>query len=303
MIVGNYIGTKASGLEGRGNTSFGIYVSSGELNVIGGDTTGERNVISANGSHGIYLYSGDVMSNTVQGNYIGLDANGTGDLGNQGFGIGIGYGANHNTIGPNNFISCNDTDHVHLVGTGTTGNVVVGNHIGTDSNGANPGCDPTGGVVLEGAAQDNTLGPGNVLAFNYRGVVISGSDTEGNVITRNSIFSSDELGIDLVDGGNNDIDPPVILATTLGSVNISGTVSCPGWTVEVYANPDADGEGKTYLGSAIADASGVFTVTTGYLGGRYLTATTTNSSDGTSEFSEVFTSTIRNVLLPLILKQ
>ena len=302
VISGNYIGTDTSGLEELGNGDFGVYVNNRSLNVIGGDTAGERNVISANGNHGIYLYWSQTMSTTVLGNYIGLDANGTGDLGNYSFGVAIGYGAKDNTIGPNNFISCNSSGNVRLYFTGTTGNVVVGNYIGTDRNGANPPCSPDDGIEMEGGVQDTTIGPGNVLAYNFNGVIISGSDTERNLITQNSIYSSDELGIDLVDDGNNDIAAPVILATTLGSVNVSGT-ACASCTVEVFANPDMDGEGKYYQGSSTANGSGVFTITTGFLDGRYLTATATNSSDGTSEFSEVFTSTIRNVFLPLVLKQ
>ncbi|MGB5933398.1 MAG: right-handed parallel beta-helix repeat-containing protein, partial [Anaerolineae bacterium] len=46
-ISGNYIGTDASGSVDLGNGTRGVYIASGaQDNTIGGDTSGERNVIS-----------------------------------------------------------------------------------------------------------------------------------------------------------------------------------------------------------------------------------------------------------------
>jgi len=66
------------------------------------------------------------------------------------------------------------------------------------------------------------------------------------------------MGIDLMDGANGGIAAPVIVATTLGSVNIVGT-ACPNCTVEVLENSDTDGEGETYIGDITADTGGAFT--------------------------------------------
>jgi hypothetical protein len=80
--------------------------------------------------------------------------------------------------------------------------------------------------------------------------------------------------------------------------------ACAGCTVEVFENGDTDGEGETYIGDTTATSSGAFTVTVSYLTKPYLTATATDATDGTSEFSEVFTSTVTSdrVYLPIILK-
>ena len=86
-----------------------------------------------------------------------------------------------------------------------------------------------------------------------------------------------------------------------------GQDACAGCTVEVFENSDTDGEGETYVGSAIADSSGHFTVTVTYLTKPYLTATATDAR-GTSEFSEVFEATVPlappvgPVFLPIILR-
>ncbi|MCA9125378.1 MAG: hypothetical protein KDB11_34655, partial [Planctomycetales bacterium] len=50
-IVGNYIGTDVGGTVDLGNTGTGITVNGGSLNIIGGTTAAERNVISGNNSH------------------------------------------------------------------------------------------------------------------------------------------------------------------------------------------------------------------------------------------------------------
>ncbi|MFB0537255.1 MAG: hypothetical protein ACETWR_20015 [Anaerolineae bacterium] len=78
--------------------------------------------------------------------------------------------------------------------------------------------------------------------------------------------------------------------------------------MEVFENGDTDGEGETYVGDTTATASGDFTVTVSGLTQPYLTATATDATDGTSEFSEVFMATVPlapptgPVYLPIILK-
>ena len=163
------------------------------------------------------------------------------------------------------------------------------------------------GVEITDGAQNNTVGPGNVIAYNGDdGVAVDGSSAIGNTITQNSIFAND-MGIDLTDGANGGIAAPVIF-TTLGSVNIVGT-ACASCTVEVFENNDTDGEGENYVGDTTATASGAFTVTVSYLTQPYLTATATDAISGTSEFSEeVFTTTVplappvSPIYLPIILK-
>ncbi len=51
-VLGNYIGVDASGKIPLGNANFGVNISDGRENIIGGANPGERNVISSNGGDG-----------------------------------------------------------------------------------------------------------------------------------------------------------------------------------------------------------------------------------------------------------
>ena len=98
------------------------------------------------------------------------------------------------------------------------------------------------------------------------------------------------------------IAAPSIDAATLGSVSVVG-IACPGCTIELFENGDDDGEGETYIGDAVATASGAFTVTITWLTKAYLTATATDAISGTSGFSLPFATSLGRVFLPIVLGQ
>jgi CSLREA domain-containing protein len=307
-VSGNYIGTDESGTVPLGNGYEGVCIENAQNNTVGGDTDGERNVISGNVQRGVVIHGSDTTGNTISGNYIGTDKDGTLDRGNGWYGVVIYGGAQTNTIGGDtegerNVISGNNQGGIYISGSSTTTNTISGNYIGTDKDGTADLGNTFWGVRFDSGPQNNTLGPGNIIAHNgYDGVEVNGGSSISNTITQNSIFSN-TMGIDLVGGANGNIAAPVIVTTTQGSVNIVGT-ACAGCTVEVFENGDTDGEGETYIGDTTATTSGAFTVTVSYLTKPYLTATATDATDGTSEFSEVFTSTVTSgrVYLPIILK-
>ncbi|MBI5933203.1 MAG: CSLREA domain-containing protein [Chloroflexi bacterium] len=83
-IQGNYIGANAAGNAALGNQLTGVVVFMGGSNtLIGGPTSGARNVISGNRA-GIY-YTGSTT--TIQNNFIGTNAAGNAGLGNTQDGI------------------------------------------------------------------------------------------------------------------------------------------------------------------------------------------------------------------------
>jgi hypothetical protein len=99
LVQGNYIGTDKNGVADLGNAGYGVYVDRALDNTIGGTAAGARNVISGNDGDagvrvGIYATTGTL----VQGNYIGTDKNGTGALGNAGYGVEVND-TSDNTIG------------------------------------------------------------------------------------------------------------------------------------------------------------------------------------------------------------
>jgi len=210
--TGNYIGTDSTGTIGRANTGWGIYVWSGASgNTIGGDTAGERNVVSGN-VNGIGIQ--DSNGNTVKGNYVGVDQSGDNPLGNSGNGVYL-QNANTNTIGgPNpgegNVMSANGSVWpwrcgIELNGTSgpNTDNTIQGNYIGTDAVGEHDLGNRAYGVWLNRNNHDNNI-EGNVISGNDNyGIWIyetPGLTTTGNTVKGNYI-GTDSTGTVAI--GNN----------------------------------------------------------------------------------------------------
>jgi len=305
QILGNFIGTDTTGMSALANGFSGVVLKLGpQFNVIGGGSAAEGNVISGNDGHGVYLSGSGTDSNVLSANLIGVNAAGTASLGNGKNGIAILTGAQGNTIGggtsgERNIISGNDEDGVYL--SGTSSNSIQGNYIGTDAQGVTDIGNGYRGIRVWNTSSDNTIGPGNRIAFNsFRGIGVETVTSVGNVFTQNSIYSNSIGGIGLFDGSHNSISAPSISTTFMSSVTIEGT-ACVGCTVEVFSNPDTEGQGKTYLGSTVA-SGGTWSLTVPCISGGYLTATATDGTDGTSEFSSVFTSTVHCTFLPLIMR-
>ena len=290
-VSGNYIGTDVAGSLDLGNTNAGLRITSeGKNNTVGGQTAGERNVISGNGFYGVEITGSDADGNTVCGNFIGTNAAGTSEVGNTYDGVWIGNGAEDNTIGgqtaaERNVIAASTYSGVHINGTDTDGNTVSHNYIGTDVTGTEDKGNTWDGVRIDGGAKDNTIGPRNLIAHNdRRGVYVDGSGTTGNTITQNSIHSNGGIiyqGIDLNAGGNDEIPAPTV-GTFADPCTVSGT-AVAGDIVEVFTGPDE--EGKTYLATALADVAGDWEVVGPFNFDTYVTATATDASGNTSEFS------------------
>jgi CSLREA domain-containing protein len=300
-ITGNYVGTDASGTLARGNTGYGVgFEHAPRYNVIGGDEPAERNVISGNGE-GVVIAHTDTMSNTISGNYIGIDASGTLDLGNDHFGILVNS-ASYSTIGGDsaggrNVISGNEDDGINLIDGANT--IIKGNLIGTVADGS---AMPNGikGICVRGESDDVVIGPDNVIAYNGRhGVEVTGSTSDNTHITRNSIHSNGGWAI-----YNTDAIPRPSIFDAKEPSSVVG-VACAGCTVEVFANPGIDWEGRTFIGDTQADGSGAFTVTVpiaAVLSAPYLTATATDVYSGTSLFSPIYVYPLEYSYLPLAMK-
>jgi hypothetical protein len=325
-VEGNVIGL------GIPNARDGVRIVDGpSMNVIGG-TPGPncevRNVISSNGSNGIFV-SGGSPGNRIAGNYIGTSLGGEGDAGNSGAGVAVSA-APGTVIGgasaeERNVISGN------LAGiclTGASGTVIRGNYIGLDDDGEEPLGNTGSGVELSDGASNNQIGgPGdgqaNVIAFNgFDGVDVEGSAGNGNRISRNQIFNNGFLGIDLGVLGPTPNDPddpdpgpnatqnyPCLIAATRpaggGAVTIHGSLDGTPmtlFTVEFFATLPCDdtgyGEGGSFIGSHMVSTGAgpgandaVINVSFPVdLGlGLSITATATDPMNNTSEFSDCVT--------------
>ncbi|MEW6128691.1 MAG: C25 family cysteine peptidase [Acidobacteriota bacterium] len=318
LVQGNYIGTNAAGAGALGG-NYGVWISAASMNTVGGAVAGARNLISGN-IVGVELTSG-ATNNQVQGNYIGTDVTGASAIANTLRGVHIQGGSSNNLIGgtvagAGNLISGNTTQGILIEASGTSGNLVQGNFIGTQADGSSALGNGSPGVWIHDSASNNTIGgtaagAGNVIAFNGWDGVFVGSGT-GNSVRGNSIHSNTQLGIDLgADGVTaNDVDDsdtgannlqnfPVITSAISGGSNTviqAALASTPNtiFTVDFYHNATADssgyGEGQIYLGSrtVITDDTGNTTFSATFTPavaiGRLITATATENNN-TSEFS------------------
>ncbi len=235
LVQGNFIGTDINGTAMLGNGTEGIRVENGAANnTIGGSTAGAGNLISGNNDDGIDIRDAGTSGNVVAGNLIGTDVNGTSKLGNADDGIQIQSGATGNTVGgtttaERNVISGNGSDGVALTSGTTTGNVVLGNFIGTDKTGAASLGNAGNGVILNVNASNNTVGgtaagSRNVISGNTQsGILITGNAATGNVVVGNFI-GTDVNGTAALGNGIHGVDinnaPSNTIGTVIGSANV-----------------------------------------------------------------------------------
>jgi len=191
-LGGNWLGLDVDGIA-RGNRGSGVYITSffsqGRNNLIGGTAPATRNIISGNGSHGIY-FSGDTTGNSlVQGNFIGTDPTGTLPRGNLFGGIYIFTGTNI-TIGGATAAARNVISAATAAGgCGVTvqagpNNTIQGNYIGTDVSGQYDLGNIDDGVYVTSAAGTKILS--NLIANNRANGICLASAT-GTVVENNCV--------------------------------------------------------------------------------------------------------------------
>lgn len=301
-IAGNVIGFNKNGTgSGFGNGRNGILITlSSNSNIIGTNGDGisdnaEGNRIGNNNGRGIFMATIS-NNNIVAGNIVGLDASNVAAP-NTESGIEINPGSN-NRIGTNgdlnsdaiegNTICSNTLDGIRIVGgdffgsSNSNGNIIAGNSIGTNVAGnlvrgnggfgvyilTNSGRNADGNII--GTNEDNSGDDveGNRIANNQKGIVIDAptnpSTSEGNRISRNSIYDNTQLGIDhgnngisANDNGDPDTGPnnyfnfPVITrANVQGGVLVITGIASANAILEFYIADASGFEGRTYLFTA-----------------------------------------------------
>ncbi|MEM8534592.1 MAG: NosD domain-containing protein [Chloroflexota bacterium] len=244
-ISGCYIGINKTGLSAKPNGT-GIRVQNGASdNLIGGYTPGERNIIAGNNfDSGIALSGAQTQSNTIAGNWIGLNASGQSALSNTYAGIRISGEATDNVVGgtqagAGNIISGNQ---IGVALEGSIANTVAGNTIGLASDRSTPLGNENGGVYLIGGANNNLVG----------GTVAS---------ARNVIASNNGWGVYIADSGSdqNRIQGNYIGVDQTGTAAGYGNINY-GVYVELSAQSNIIGGTSTQAGNVIAynGAGGVF---------------------------------------------
>jgi len=212
VIQGNYIGTNLAGSGSSANGNHGVQIDDAPNNVIGGlvpgdNCTGKCNLISGNAGAGILIGKTHATGNTVQGNFIGTNLAGTGDLGNISNGIQLNGASN--IIGgtapeARNIISGNDAGGIILLSTFgptpflATLNTIQGNYIGTDKLGTGAIPNVNAGIQIIDS-NTNTIGGTMTGAGN----VISGNIGDGIQIVDQLLFNPNLVAFSNEVKGNN----------------------------------------------------------------------------------------------------
>jgi len=328
VVQGNLIGTDSSGTVAVGNGYEALTLNVGAIsNLIGGTVAGASNVISGS-YYDLVVYGPGTVGNVIQGNLIGSDITGGMALPGpfQYEGLTVEAGASSNLVGGTaagaaNVIS-GSYNGVVILGSGTSGNIIEGNHIGTDTSGKVEVPGIYQGLVLGGGATANTIGgtasgARNIISGNYINVVVDGQGTSSNV------FEGNFIGVDItgetaltnqyegfvIDGGamGNTVGGTVTAAANVisgnylglyvGDTNTSDNL-IEGNLVGVditganaigndYINVEmANGASANHIGGVAAGAGNVIAYS-GFGSGVALfgTATTNNSIRGNSIFS------------------
>jgi hypothetical protein len=283
VIEANFVGTDPTGSIARPNRADGLWIDAAGTR-IGGTTPSARNVVSGNGRLGILLIN-TASNSTVQGNYVGLAANGTGDLGNVSDGIQLMSPNNligGEVPGAGNVVSGNGGSGIWINGAAASNNVVAGNIVGLDRSGSVVVTNNVDGINITNAT-DNRVGgttaaARNVSSGNGRiGVLIDGASSTRNVVQGNY------LGTDItgtLDRGN-----------AFDGVNIGGgTNNTIGGTLASGATNVISGNNRTGVLIEVASASG------NVVRGNYIGTSVYGAAPVPNTFDGVFLSASGNIV-------
>ncbi len=249
LIQGNFLGTDATGTVGLGPLSAAIYILDAPANTVGGSAP---NVIADAGLWGVAVVSAGAVGNLIDGNLIGVGADGVTALPIASDGVRLYLGAADTTIS-NNVIAHGLANGVGLRDDCGTGNTITANAI--FGNGL-LGIDIDLDGVTANDAQDTDLGAN--LRQNYP--VLTLADGSENVV-EGSLDSTPESAF---------------------TIELFASSTC---------DPSGYGEGERLVGSAAAvtDAAGSATFSIAAASpladGEFVTATATDSAGNTSELS------------------
>ena len=206
----NLIGTDAAGMTAIANGGGALEITGSSDTVIG--SPGNGNVISGNTGGGIDLSSSS--DTIIEGNMLGLGADGMTALGNGGTEIVVAGGSGTiiggTSFGSNNYIASNGAEGIRLESTSATS--ILGNTIGASASGSLDRGNATSGIWVKSGVTGTVIGStvaGNFIVGNDGDGILLSATTSGTTIRHNTIgqFSmpNGESGIEISDSSGNTI--------------------------------------------------------------------------------------------------
>ncbi len=233
-IRGNYIGTDVNGTGSLPNETGVFLVNASTNNLVVG------NAISSNTFDGVLIQGSGSNFNKIQGNIIGLAADGSVALGNGRAGIFLYSGASGNVVGIDGDGVNDDFTERNIISGNATGvylqdnadnNRIAGNYIGTNLTGTAKLGAQTTGVLIFNATVDDT-----VIGTNADG---TSDGVEGNVISGNQINVDNRGNKTIVAGnriGTNAAGTGVIAGSSYGVVGIGSNARIGTKTLALESN-------------------------------------------------------------------
>lgn len=199
-IVGNIVGTNVAASFFATETApgmSGIVLQQGaHHNLIGDTAPADRNIVSGNAHQGVATYDETTDYNVIVNNIIGLDPAATKSVPNRNHGIDINTHSSYNQIGgtapgQRNVVSGNGIEGIEIShGTGTIGNQIIGNFIGTDVSGNRAPSfshNVDVGVLIEDGVRQTLVADNIIGGNNQGGIRIDGAQTTGTEVRNNRI--------------------------------------------------------------------------------------------------------------------
>jgi parallel beta-helix repeat protein len=298
-ISGNYIGVDFTGNADLGNRTSGIEINGAYTGIIVG-TNGdnindaiERNVISGNADDGIRISNSN--NHIIAGNYIGIGVNGISSIPNDKRGIildlttsntTIGYSlsmANSNELIVGNRIKNNGGTGIALSGTGTQ-NRISRNQL---ENNGDLGIDLGYNGVTANDNGDGDTGANNLMNFP---VITTLSLLNNSLTIQGYAPSGSNIEFFIADAGPSPNPLPAAYKASFGEGRLYLFTVIEGSAGDLSANTGIYNNDGTGVILARTESYFSFTIDVTGLGlseGMYLTATATDSSNNTSEFSNI----------------
>lgn len=266
MVQGNYVGLNAAGTLAIPNQDGIVINNLASDSSVGGSAAGAGNVISGNLRFGVSISNAAEIS--VQGNLIGVLADGTTAAGNGSHGVFLSNAANANEIGGS---------------TVNAGNLIANN----GGNGVLIGSDPSlTGAFLTPAGGGNSILRNRIFANSLLAIDLGPSDG-----ATNNDSNDPDVGPNAVQN-----KPILNLATSDGTTSVvSGNLNSledATYRFEFFAS-NVPGQAQRFLGFAeetigigVNNISFAVALDAGAIAGEFITATATNLATGdTSELS------------------
>jgi len=244
-ISGNYIETDPSGssFSSSGNPINSPVNVAGNSNHVGGTNPGDRNVIAGGQGFGASTVVIAGTGNIVQGNYIGVSADGTSALqpGAPVYAIDLSYqGASSGTLiggtgpGAGNVIY-GGAYAIHMRYS-INATVIQGNYIGTDATGAHALGGGGYGIMIIGATNTTIggVGAGNVISGYGDAITTYGGEAEPGTVIQGNLIGTDSSGTHAIPNSGTGIhigSPGVDLALTATQSKVGGTAPGEGNTI------------------------------------------------------------------------